>query len=374
MKFKPNSSAVLVLEDGTVFHGLAAGKKGTTTGEIAFNTGMTGYQEIFTDPSYYGQILIMTTPHIGNYGVAEEEFESGRVNIAGLVSNKFSEVFSRVKANQSIDAYFKERDVVGISDVDTRALVRHIREKGAMNAIISSEIHDISELKSRLEKVPSMDGLELSSKVSTKEPFTYGDPENHVFKVAVLDLGVKQNILRCLVERGCFLKIFPHNTPFEEMERWNPDGYMLSNGPGDPSAMPVATTTVTSILENNRPTFGICLGHQILAQASGLRTEKMHHGHRGINHPILNILTGKGEITSQNHGFMVNRASAEKADNIQITHIHLNDNSVAGIKRRDKPAFSVQYHPEASAGPHDSRYLFDDFIELIKNEKNGTYS
>jgi carbamoyl-phosphate synthase small subunit len=374
MKFKPSSSAVLVLEDGTIFHGLAAGKIGTTTGEIAFNTGMTGYQEIFTDPSYYGQILIMTTPHIGNYGVDEDEFESGSVNISGLVSNKFSEIFSRAKANQSIDEYFKERDVVGITEVDTRALVRHIREKGAMNAIISSEIDDISELKSRLGKVPSMEGLELASKVSTKEPFTYGDAESHEFKVAVLDLGVKQNILRCLAERGCYMKVFPHNTPFQEMETWNPDGYMLSNGPGDPSAMPEPTRTVTNILEHNRPTFGICLGHQVMAQASGLQTEKMHHGHRGINHPILNLHTGKGEITSQNHGFMVNRTSAENTENIQITHIHLNDKSVAGIKRKDKPAFSVQYHPEASAGPHDSRYLFDDFIALMKKEKYGVNS
>jgi carbamoyl-phosphate synthase small subunit len=368
MRFKEKADAVLVLEDGTVFKGKAAGKIGTTTGEIAFNTGMTGYQEIFTDPSYYQQILVMTPAHIGNYGTHDEEIESESVKIAGLVCKKFSEIDSRPSSEANVQDYFENHGVVGISDVDTRALVRHIRDKGAMNAIISSDVLDITKLKAQVKEVPSMEGLELSSKVSTKEAFTLGD-ENSDLKVAVLDLGVKKNILRCLTERGCYLKVFPHTASLNEMMEFNPDGFMLSNGPGDPAAMPNETQTVKDILDSGVPTFGICLGHQVLATASGLSTAKMHNGHRGINHPVLNLETKKGEITSQNHGFVVDAESVTSEANITITHRHLNDNTIAGIKRNDVPAFSVQYHPEASAGPHDSRYLFDDFVSLMKEHK-----
>ncbi len=353
--------AVLLLEDGTVFHGKAIGKIGTTTGEIAFNTGMTGYQEVFTDPSYCKQILIMTTTHIGNYGVQAEEIESDSIKIAGLVTKKFSATYSRPSGNSSLQTFMERDQVVGISDIDTRALVRHVRSKGAMNAIISSEDLDIQSLKNKLKEVPSMEGLELSSLVSTKEAYEMGDP-NAAKRVALLDLGVKKNIVRCLVDRGCYVKVFPMDANLETIQAFNPDGIMLSNGPGDPSAMPKVIEHVKEMVDSHLPIFGICLGHQILALSQGLKTAKMHNGHRGINHPIKNLLTGKGEVTSQNHGFVVTVDSVANNANVEVTHIHLNDDTVAGIRLKDSKVFSVQYHPEASAGPHDSRYLFDQFI------------
>lgn len=360
--------AVLLLEDGTVFNGIAIGKIGTTTGEIAFNTGMTGYQEVFTDPSYFGQILVMTTAHIGNYGVHKDEVESDGMKIAGMVIKKFSDGFSRPSAEKSLQAYMEENEKVGIADIDTRALVRHIRSKGAMNAIISSDVLEIETLKEQLKAVPSMDGLELSSKVATKEAYEVA-PENPNYRVSLIDFGVKNNIVRCLVERGCHVKVFPLNTTLEEMKSFNPDGYMLSNGPGDPAAMPNSIKLVQEIVNDGKPVFGICLGHQILGLSQGLKTEKMFNGHRGINHPIKNLKTGKGEITSQNHGFVISKESAEQHDNIEVTHIHLNDDTIAGIEMKDRAVFSVQYHPEASAGPHDSRYLFDQFIDNMKKTK-----
>jgi len=360
--------AVLLLQDGTVFHGLAAGKIGTTTGEIAFNTGMTGYQEIFTDPSYYGQIVVMATAHIGNYGTNAEEVESDTIKIAGLVTKRFSANFSRAAADTSLQDYFEKDGKVGIRDVDTRALIRHIRNKGAMNAIISSEETDVNKLSKVLAEVPSMEGLELSSKVTCREAFEMGNAqEGH--KVAVLDLGTKKNILRCLVDEGCALKVFPMHTALAEMEAWGPDGYMISNGPGDPAAMHDSIELVKSIIDLGKPVFGICLGHQIIALSQGVKTEKMFNGHRGINHPIKNLITGKSEITSQNHGFVVNRGSIEAMKDVEVTHVHLNDDTIAGLALKSKPVFSVQYHPEASAGPHDSRYLFKDFVGRIKESK-----
>lgn len=360
--------AVLVLADGTVFHGLAIGKIGTTAGEIAFNTGMTGYQEVFTDPSYYGQILIMTTAHIGNYGVHEDEIESDSMKISGLVTKKFSEIFSRPSAKRSLEDLMFQSETVGIADIDTRALVRHIRSKGAMNAIISSENLNVDDLKKILETTPSMDGLELSSKVATKESYEVA-PENPEFRVSLIDFGVKKNIVRCLVERGCHVKVFPLNSTKEDMDSFKPDGYMLSNGPGDPSAMPNSISLVKQLVDSGKPIFGICLGHQILGLSQGLKTEKMFNGHRGINHPILNLKTGKGEITSQNHGFVISKTSIQENPAFAVTHKHLNDDTIAGMELVGKPVFSVQYHPEASAGPHDSRYLFDQFIENMKQAK-----
>ncbi|MCA1764528.1 MAG: glutamine-hydrolyzing carbamoyl-phosphate synthase small subunit [Flavobacteriales bacterium] len=370
MEKLPENPAILLLEDGKVFRGKAAGAIGTTAGEIAFNTGMTGYQEIFTDPSYYGQILIMATSHIGNYGEHIDEIESDTIKIAGVVTKKFSENFSRLGASGSLQKYFERDGKVGIRDVDTRALIRHIRNKGAMNAIISSEISDVEELKKKLAEVPSMEGLELSSKVACKTAYEVGDPAAE-HRVAVLDLGAKKNIVRCLVERGSFCKIFPMNTPVAEMEAWNPDGYMLSNGPGDPGAMEDTIQLTREILDLNKPVFGICLGHQIIALSQGLKTIKMFNGHRGINHPIRNIIAGKGEITSQNHGFVVDMESAENNKEIEITHIHLNDDTLAGLRLKNKPVFCVQYHPESSPGPHDSRYLFDDFIKAMEGTKSS---
>lgn len=360
--------AVLLLEDGTVFKGVAIGKIGTTTGEIAFNTGMTGYQEVFTDPSYFGQILVMTTAHIGNYGVHADEVESDGMKIAGMVIKKFSEGYSRPSGLKSLNDYMLDDEKVGIADVDTRALVRHIRSKGAMNCIISSENVDIEVLKAKLKDVPSMDGLELSSKVATSEAYEV-KPDNAEFKVSLIDFGVKKNIVRCLVERGCHVKVFPLDSTIEDLNSFGPDGYMLSNGPGDPSAMPKSVELVNDIVAQGKPVFGICLGHQILGLSQGLETEKMFNGHRGINHPIKNLKTGKGEITSQNHGFVISKDSVANNDKVQVTHVHLNDDTIAGIELVGKPVFSVQYHPEASAGPHDSRYLFDQFVTNMKNHK-----
>lgn len=357
--------AVLLLADGTVFYGEPAGKIGTTTGEICFNTGMTGYQEVFTDPSYYGQILVMTVDHMGNYGVTDVEEESDGVKIAGMVCKNYSgKMYSRKLGTTSLQKYLEDEGVVSISGLDTRAVVRHIRNKGAMNAIISSEITDLDKLKQMLDEVPSMKGLELSSKVTTKEPYFVGNEAAHK-KVAVLDLGIKKNILRCLAERDVYMKVFPAKTSLAEMEAWNPDGYFISNGPGDPASMPYAVETVKEILEKDKPLFGICLGHQILAEASGVKTYKMFNGHRGLNHPVKNLKVGTSEITSQNHGFSVDLEEVEANGNLELTHINLNDNTVAGIRRKDKNAFSVQYHPESSPGPHDSRYLFDEFVQNL---------
>lgn len=360
-----NSPALLVLEDGTVFEGIAAGKKGTATGEICFNTGMTGYQEVFTDPSYFGQIMVTTNVHIGNYGVCNEETESENMKIAGLVCKKFVTKYSREKATGDIKDYFENEKMVAIEGVDTRALVRHIRSKGAMNAIISSDTLDAEKLKKKLAKVPSMAGLELSSKVSTKKAYTIGEPDANL-KLAVLDLGVKKNILRCFAERGCFVKVFPAKTSFEDMKKWNPNGYFISNGPGDPAAMDYAVETIKAIQAEDKPLFGICLGHQLLALANGISTYKMHNGHRGLNHPVKNLNSGLCEITSQNHGFGANMKEIESSKQVEATHVNLNDGTIEGIKIKGKPAFSVQYHPESSPGPHDSRYLFDEFIELME--------
>ena len=360
--------AILLLEDGTFYPGIAVGKIGTTTGEIAFNTGMTGYQEVFTDPSYFGQIVIMTTPHIGNYGVKNDENESDGIMISGLVTKKYSDIYSRSAADGSLDNLMVDSNCVGISDIDTRSLVRHIRNKGAMNAIISSDILDLEVLKSKLKEVPSMEGLELSSKVSTKEVFD-SKPENTLFKVALLDLGVKRNIISCLVERGCHVRVFPMTATLDEMKDFQPDGYLISNGPGDPSALISQKQVVSQIVEEDLTMFGICLGHQLLGLSQGLKTEKMFNGHRGINHPIKNMKTGKGEITSQNHGFVISKEGIENNTKINVTHLHLNDDTVAGIEVIGKAIFSVQYHPEASSGPHDSRYLFDQFIENMKLAK-----
>jgi len=357
--------AILLLADGTVFHGKAAGKIGTTTGEICFNTGMTGYQEIFTDPSYFGQIMVTTNAHIGNYGIRNEEVESGHIQIAGLVCKNYNIAYSRKQADESIQDYFQEQNIVSISDIDTRQLVRHIRDKGAMNAIISSEITDLEELKRRLDEVPSMDGLELSSQVSTAETYYVGN-ENASKRVAVLDLGVKKNILRNFSERDVYAKVFPAKTSFKEMEEFNPNGYFISNGPGDPSAMPYAVDTVKEILASEKPMFGICLGHQLLALANDIPTQKMFNGHRGLNHPVKNVIKNHCEVTSQNHGFGVVQDAVKASDKVEITHVNLNDQSIEGIRVKGKNAFSVQYHPESSPGPHDSRYLFDDFVEMMK--------
>jgi carbamoyl-phosphate synthase small subunit len=358
------TKAVLLLEDGTFFSGISFGKHGTATGEICFNTGMTGYQEVFTDPSYSGQVLIMNNVHIGNYGTKEIDVESDSVKVKAIIGRNLEEKYSRFLADLSLHTYLETQNIVAIDAIDTRALVAHIRTKGAMNCIISSEILDVSILTKMLGEVPSMNGLDLASTVSTKESYTLGDP-NCIIKIAVLDFGVKKNILTCLVDRGAHLKVFNANTSFEEMEAFSPNGYFISNGPGDPAPLTTAIDTVKKILDSNKPLFGICLGHQLLALANDIPTFKMHHGHRGLNHPVKNVITGKSEITTQNHGFGIDPEVVRNNQNIEITHINLNDNSIEGIRIKNKNAFSVQYHPEATPGPHDSRYLFDDFIALM---------
>ncbi|MBU2915076.1 MULTISPECIES: glutamine-hydrolyzing carbamoyl-phosphate synthase small subunit [Reichenbachiella] len=369
MKLKQRDKAFLLLADGSYYEGTSIGSKGTSGGEICFNTGMTGYQEVYTDPSYFGQIIVNTNTHIGNYGAVDLEQESERPKINGLVVNEYSEIHSRVDGESTLDEYLTKSGVVGISGLDTRKIVKHIRSTGAMNAIITSEIDDLDTLKAELLKVPSMDHLELSTKVTTKDSYLMN--EGGEYKVAVLDIGCKRSILSNLTDRGCELKVFPAETSFSELKAYNPDGYFISNGPGDPSAMPYAVETVKQIMSENKPMFGICLGHQVIALANGIGTFKMHHGHRGLNHPVKNIITGRSEVTSQNHGFAVIKEDVEASETIELTHINLNDNTVAGIRVKGKPFFSVQHHPEASPGPHDSRYLFDDFIQLIKKHRES---
>ncbi len=362
---KNENKAVLLLQDGTILHGRAFGKIGTSTGEICFNTGMTGYQEVFTDPSYYGQVLIMNSVHVGNYGVKAADVESDGVKVKAVIGRNLEEQFSRLQADGSLQQYFEQQNVVAIDGVDTRALVAHVRTQGAMNCIISSDNLDVESLKIELKKVPSMAGLELASVVSTKEPYYLGDAESKI-RVAVLDYGVKKNILNCLVERGAYVKVHNAKTSFVEMQSFNPNGYFISNGPGDPEPMDYAVKTVKEILAAEKPLFGICLGHQLLALANDIPTFKMHHGHRGLNHPVKNIITGKSEITTQNHGFGVNPDAVRASRDVEITHLNLNDDSIEGIRIKNKPAFSVQYHPEATPGPHDSRYLFDDFMAMMQ--------
>lgn len=357
--------AILLLEDGTIFHGKAAGKIGTTAGEICYSTGMTGYQEVITDPSYFRQILVTSNPHIGNYGINDSESESDKIQIAGLVCKSFNISYSRKQSNKSIQTYFEEQNIVGISDIDTRKLVRHIRDKGAMNAIISSEIADLSVLQEKLKEVPKMKGQELASFVSTKEAYIHGNKDSK-YKVAALDLGMKKNILRSFQSLDVVLKVFPANSTFEEMNAWNPDGFFVSNGPGDPAAMPETVEVVKDILASEKPFFGVCLGHQLLALANGIRTEKLFNGHRGTNHPVKNIITNSCEISSQNHGFGLVQEDITSSKLVEVTHRNLNDHTVEGIRMVGKDAFSVQYHPEASPGPHDSRYLFQDFVNLLK--------
>ena len=364
-----NKPAVLLLEDGRVFTGQSFGYVGQTIGEVCFNTGMSGYQEILTDPSYCKQIVTMTSPHIGNYGVNPEDNESEYIQVAGFAIKEETTIPSNWRSVQSIGDYLNEQKIVGIKSIDTRALTRHIRNQGAMNGIISSTIVNVERLKSKLSKAPSMNGLDLAKVVTTKKKFCW--PNNNkkmYYKVAAIDYGIKHNILRLLEKNSCDVTVFPAQTNAKEIINFNPDGIFLSNGPGDPSAVTYGISMVKDLL-GKKPIFGICLGHQILALALGAKTFKLKFGHRGINHPVKNLQTGVVEITSQNHGFAVDLESLPS--NVIPTHINLNDNTSEGLRCKDIPAFSVQYHPESSPGPHDSRYLFHDFINMIKDAKKN---
>ena len=359
-----NKKAILLLEDGRSFIGSSFGYEGETTGEVCFNTGMSGYQEILTDPSYCKQIVTMTSPHIGNYGINKDDIESDRIQVSGFIIKEESEVPSNWRSDLSIGSYLKENKIVGIRDIDTRAVTRHIRDEGAMNGIISCTDLNIDSLKDKLSQVPSMVGLDLAKQVSTKSSFDWKDNANSKkYKVAAIDYGIKHNILKLLEQAECSITVFPAKTSAVEILKFNPDGVFLSNGPGDPSAVKYGIEMTQGIL-GKKPIFGICLGHQILSLALGAKTFKLKFGHRGINHPVRNMETGQIEITSQNHGFAVDLNSLPS--NVISTHINLNDETSAGIRCTDMDAFSVQYHPESSPGPHDSRYLFDQFINMMK--------
>ena len=363
MTYKKRKKGLVLLADGTIFYGRSTGINGTSFGEICFNTGVTGYQEIFTDPSYFGQIMVTTTSHIGNYGIKMSESQSNKIYISGLICKNFSAVNSRSNS-ESIKKWFESNKLVTLCDVDTRALVRYIRDNGAMNAAITTEVDNISDIKKKLSNFPSMNGLELASKVSTKEPYEIGNKRSNK-RLAVVDLGIKKNILDNFVKRELFVKVFPYNTSLDEMLKFKPNGFFLSNGPGDPEPLKTVIETTKEILEKNYPLFGICLGHQVIALANDIKTYKMFNGHRGINHPVLNINTGKGEITSQNHGFAVDYDTAVASKSVKISHKHLNDQTVAGLEIKSKNCFSVQYHPEAGPGPNDGNYLFDQFLSKL---------
>jgi len=364
--FLSKKPALLLLENGLIFEGHAFGAIGTTTGELCFNTGMVGYQEILTDPSYCGQLVTMTYPHIGNYGVNNNNIESKSIQVAGFIVKEGAHYPSNYQSQNSINDYLKNNNIVGIQNLDTRAITRIIREKGAMNAIISSKILDSNILKKQLSTIPSMKGLNLTEHVTCKKKYPYLKPKKSSFKIVAIDFGIKNNILRLLRNRNCEITVVPSNIRSDEIQKINPDGIFLSNGPGDPAAVVNGIKCIKSLL-GHYPIFGICLGHQLLALALGAQTFKLKYGHRGCNHPVKNLETGKVEITSQNHGFAV--SDNKLPSNINITHINLNDNTIAGIACPDIQAFSIQYHPESCPGPHDSQYLFDHFIHLMQKEK-----
>ncbi len=359
--------AKLVLEDGTSVRGTAIGARGLTGGELCFNTSMTGYQEIMTDPSYYGQLMMMTYPHIGNYGASDIDMEAEEPMVAGFIVRSFTERHSNRQADETLDEFMREHGLVGISGVDTRALVRHIRDKGVMNAVISSDELDDDVLLERAREWPSMDGLELASKVTTDSPYIYCEGTGP--RIAVYDFGVKQNILRSFRARGATVRVVPGETPLDDVLSWDPDGLFFSNGPGDPRAMADAIDRVGRALETGLPIFGICLGHQLISLAQGFDVYKMFVGHRGANHPVKNLDTERVEVTTQNHGFAVDENSIDDGK-ARVTHVNLNDDTVEGLRFKTFPGLSLQYHPEASPGPHDSHYHFDAFMDMVASERN----
>ena len=356
-------SAKLILENGTIFSGISFGAEGETIGEVCFNTGMTGYQEILTDPSYCGQLITMTYPHIGNYGVNEEDVESNKIHAAGFIVREENVVPSNFRSTQSLGEYLRAQKIVGIQKIDTRMLTRILRDEGAMNGIISTVDLDDDSLLQKVKMAPSMDGLDLAKVVTCDKSYKWSKGKH---KIAAIDFGIKHNILRLLESHGCEVTVLPATASATEILNINPDGIFLSNGPGDPAAVTYGIKTVKELL-GKKPLFGICLGHQILALALGAKTYKLKFGHRGCNHPVKNLKTGGVEITSQNHGFAVDADSL--SENMEVTHLSLNDQTVEGLKCTNVQAFSVQYHPESSPGPHDSRYLFQNFIDMMTEKE-----
>ncbi|WP_413390324.1 glutamine-hydrolyzing carbamoyl-phosphate synthase small subunit [Prochlorococcus marinus] len=380
MFFDTDSSAILLLEDGTYFEGISFGAVGTISGEVVFNTGMTGYQEVITDPSYYGQLITFTYPEIGNTGVNSEDNESTNPSVKGVITRQISTTSSNWRHETSFEKWLKDKNVVGIRGIDTRALVRHLRESGSLNGIISSELnHSITDLFSVLKKFPSMSGLNLVDKVTTKKTFIVNsicsvafdkrikNIKNNPYKVVAIDFGIKQSILDRLVAHGCEVTVLPSNSSISDVLSLSPEGVFLSNGPGDPSTVDSGIELAKKLIEYEKlPVFGICLGHQILGLALGGKTFKLSYGHRGLNHPCG--LNGKVEITSQNHGFALNSESLN-SEEVKITRLNLNDLTVAAISVIDRPFFGVQYHPEASPGPHDADHHFNHFVTLIEERR-----
>jgi carbamoyl-phosphate synthase small subunit len=373
-------SAILALEDGSVFEGRSFGASAERSGEVVFNTAITGYQEIFTDPSYSGQIVILTNPQIGNYGTNAQDDESARPYIEGLVVREFSNVTSNWRSDQEAREFLSKRGIPVVSELDTRALVRHLRTRGVMRGVLSAVEADAAKLIEKARRIPTMAGLDLASRVSTKEPYDWDKPVEPCspsdlvppaaaprFHVVAYDFGIKQNILRRLVQVGCRVTVVPALTSAADVLALKPDGVFLSNGPGDPEPLETQVHNVRQLM-GKTPIFGICLGHQILGLAVGGRTYKLKFGHRGANHPVINKVTNKVEITSHNHGFAVDPDSLNHNE-VEITHMNLNDQTLEGFRHRSYPAFCVQYHPEAAPGPHDSHYLFDDFVKLMAGER-----
>ena len=370
--------AILALEDGTWFEGVAAGAHGETSGEVVFNTSMTGYQEVLTDPSYAGQIVTMTCPEIGNYGVSSEDVESRKPQVAGFIVRDQSPVASNWRASGTLREYLIANDIVAVSDIDTRALTRRLRSGGVMRGVVATGSGlDPAALVERARSIPQMEGSDLVTGVTSDRAFDWPQEDPDQFgipparrakqrlKIAAYDFGMKWNILRRLSAHGCDVRVYPAGTPAAELLATKPDGVFLSNGPGDPAALPYAIDNAKQLVTSNVPVFGICLGHQILGLAMGGKTFKLKFGHRGANHPVKKLETGKVEITSQNHGFAVDPATLP--EDVEVTHLNLYDGTVEGLRHRARPVFCVQYHPEASPGPHDADYLFDDFLRMIED-------
>lgn len=369
------NKAILLLEDGTTYYGKYFTEPGEVAGEVVFNTSMTGYQEVLTDPSYKGQIVVMTYPQIGNYGINLSDNESATIQVEGFVVREYSKFYDNWRAKYSLLEFLNEKKILGIEEVDTRSLVRHIRLFGAMKGIISCYDFDKASLKKKLDNVPSIVGRDLVKEVTCKEKYIWqmqqDEKYNLINRIIVMDFGVKYNILRSIAKYVKEVIVVPANTEYNQILDLSPDGIILSNGPGDPVGVSYVLPTIRKLIEAKVPMFGICLGHQLISLALGGKTYKLKFGHRGINQPVKNLLTGKIEITAQNHGFCVDIASISNI--AEVTHINLNDNTLEGVKYKDLPVFSVQYHPEASPGPHDASYLFEEFVRLIKNySKNQT--
>jgi len=357
--------ALIALEDGTVFEGISFGASSEREGEVVFNTSMTGYQEILTDPSYKGQIVTMTYPLIGNYGINREDVESKRIQAEGFIVKEASKIYSNFRGEMSLKEYFKKEKIIGIEGIDTRALTKHIRLAGAMKGVISTRKNlDKKRLVKKAKESEGLIGRDMVKWVTCKSKYKWGkSKKNKKFKVAAMDFGIKFNILRILESLGCNVTVVPAKTPTKEILSLKPDGIFLSNGPGDPAGVPYAVQTIRELL-GTKPIFGICLGHQLLGLAFGAKTYKLKFGHRGANHPVKDLKSGRIDITSQNHGFCVDMDSLNK-DEIELTHINLNDNTLEGMRHKRVPVYSVQYHPEASPGPHDAGHLFDNFIKLM---------